>query len=87
MELETPMNPGGMKYFTAAEATRIIQETPLTLVSGYADNPNSEAMLSLLKVIQKYQSSTQDAACLGFVLGHATGKREERARRKEHLHG
>lgn len=70
-----------MKYFTAEEARNIIRKTPLTLACGFEDNPNIEAMITLLDIIHEINASAMYAASLGFILGMATGKREERTRR------
>ena len=72
-----------MQYFTKDEAKRIINCQPIGLCFYNSSNPNVEAMVALAESIDsKPDASPFFAACTGFILGRATGVREERARRK-----
>ena len=74
-----------MKYFTREEALSIIRYTPLNLCVPWEENPNLEAMKALDEYIQrsKFPNDRFIITCTAFLLGHATGVREERARRKK----
>lgn len=70
-----------MEYFTAEEARRIITHGNAFLCSCGDGNPNKEAMRELLNITTDYHSPAY-AAAFGFLLGRATGKREERRRQQ-----
>lgn len=74
-----------MKYFTAKEANAIIEKSSLALCFLCDDNPNLAAMKELANsaALSEFRGDSYWMACMGFVLGRATGIREERARRKE----
>lgn len=74
-----------MKYFTAKEANAIIAKSSMALCGLYDGNPNLAAMKELANSAARieFRGGFYWAACMGFVLGRATGIREERARRKE----
>ena len=74
-----------MKYFTKEEARSVIRKGSISLLTADEDNPNREAVMALREEIEQshFQDSALWMACLGFILGRATGIREERARRKE----
>ena len=74
-----------MKYFTEEEARLIMRNNDMGLCTLFENNPNREAMGALADQIRrsKFQGDCYWMACIGFVLGRATGIREERARRKE----
>ena len=68
-----------MDYFTATEAINIIRYTPVNLCTGFDDNPNREAFASVLE--ESCGRGEFVSMMNGFLLGFATGKRAERARR------
>jgi len=72
-----------MNYFTKEETERIISNATLGLCFNSSDNPNVEAMEALYQAVREHAGEPVFASALGFVLGRATGIREERARRKE----
>lgn len=69
-----------MKYFTKEEATRIIRNSGLSLCCTFDDNPNLQAAQALHEAVLELGNQPIYVASLGFVLGRATGIREERAR-------
>jgi len=72
-----------VQYFTRDEAKRIINNTPMSLCFFSSRNPNLDAMRGLAEMTGN--NPFRDAyftACMGFILGRATGIREERARRR-----
>lgn len=71
-----------MQYFTAAEADAILGCTSLRLCVGDESNPNRDAFLKAVWWA-RHMGGIYTAVAMGFLLGQATGKREERARRKE----
>lgn len=72
-----------MKYFSAEEARRIMGKAPAGLIIPCDENPNREAVEALLDRARTGKAGPLSMAMYGFALGHATGIREERARRKE----
>ena len=71
-----------MKYFSAEEAWAIIRESNPWICAIDDDNPNIEAARALLDFTKNRSRCPFFCAVVGFVLGRATGIREERARRK-----
>lgn len=71
-----------MKYFTAEEARAVILNGDMSLCLAGDTNPAKEAMQELFDVSQRHPRSPWSAAVCGFLLGRATGIREERQRRK-----
>lgn len=71
-----------MKYFSTEEAWAIIRESGLWICAIDDDNPNIEAARALLDFTKNRSREPFFCAVAGFVLGRATGIREERARRK-----
>ena len=74
-----------MKYFTAEEARGIINHGDISLCTGGDLNPAKEAAQVLFDTAERRHDSPWTAAVCGFVLGRATGIREDRQRRKEAL--
>lgn len=74
-----------MQYFTAEEARAIVNNTPVGLCFNDERNPNHEAFDEAVKASEFAPSSRRFAVAMGFLLGVAHGKREERARRKEKM--
>ena len=70
-----------MKYFSAEEAWAIIRESSPWICAIDDDNPNIEAARALLDFTKNRSRCPFFCAVVGFVLGRATGIREERARR------
>ena len=71
-----------MKYFSTEEAWAIIRESSPWICAIDDDNPNIEAARALLDFTKNRSRCPFFCAVVGFVLGRATGIREERARRK-----
>ena len=71
-----------MKYFSAEEAWAIIRESSPWICAIDDDNPNIEAARALLDFTKNRSRCPFFCAVVGFVLGRATGIREERARRR-----
>ncbi len=71
-----------MEYFSAQQARIIIYRSPVDLCINSATNPNREALSVLLDLTRERADSPLLAAVSGFILGRATGIREERSRRK-----
>ena len=74
-----------MKYFSAEEAWAIIRESSPWICAIDDDNPNIEAARALAEFTSTNSRCPFFRAVAGFVLGRATGIREERARRKKAL--
>lgn len=74
-----------MKYFSAEEAWAIIRESNPWICAIDDDNPNIEAARVLADFAKNRSREPFYCAVAGFVLGRATGIREERARRKKAL--
>ena len=76
-----------MKYFTKDEAKRIISNQPMGICFVTSNNPNAAAMRGLSEIIDTsiHKKDAYFMACTGFVLGRATGIREERARRRKQI--
>ena len=71
-----------MKYFSTEEAWAIIRESSPWICAIDDDNPNIEAARALLDFTKNRSRCPFFCAVVGFVLGRATGIREERARRR-----
>lgn len=70
-----------MKYFSAEEAWAIVRGSDLWICAIDDDNPNIEAARVLADFAKNRSREPFYCAAVGFVLGRATGIREERARR------
>ena len=68
-----------MQYYTAQEAKAAILHQDTFLCTGFPENPNRDAFKMALELSRN--KPTFDAVMHGFLLGFATGKRVERARR------
>ena len=74
-----------MKYFTAKEARAIMDHSDITLCINWDINPalaEAQALHEKIKTDRCCRDEPFLAAVCGFVLGRATGIREERQRRK-----
>lgn len=71
-----------MKYFSTEEAWTIMRKSSLWICAIDDDNPNIEAARALAEFTSTNSRCPFFCAVVGFVLGRATGIREERARRK-----
>ena len=71
-----------MQYFTAEEARAILNCTSMWLCFNDEGNPNCAAFSEAVRASELAPNSRWFAAAMGFLLGVATGKREERARRR-----
>lgn len=71
-----------MKYFTAEEARAILDNNSVLLCMVWDSNPGKEAARVLSDEVQRRPTESWSAAVRGFLLGRATGIREERQRRK-----
>lgn len=74
-----------MKYFTVEEARAIMDHSDTTLCTNWDTNPalaEAQALSEKIKTDRYCQNEPFWAAVCGFVLGRATGIREERQRRK-----
>lgn len=74
-----------MNYFTAEEAKAIMEYGDITLCTNWDMNPARAEARALSEKIETGRHCQDDlfrAAVCGFVLGRATGIREERQRRK-----
>lgn len=63
--------------FTAQQAVRIIEASPVNLID--ADNQNGDVLAAVIEYVG--HCSPAWAVCCGMLIGIAIGKREERARR------
>lgn len=71
-----------MTYFTAEEAARIIRNSPSQPVSR--GGPNREAISAALDEAGAWgNGAAVRGVAYGFLIGRATGIREERARRRK----
>ena len=74
-----------MKYFNAEEAQAIMSHNDITLCANWDTNPALDQARALHEHIEADGCCRNDpswAAVCGFLLGRATGIREERQRRK-----
>lgn len=77
-----------MNYFTTEEARSIINHSPATLFTRFDNNPNRDAAAECMRMCtSEHRPTLFNAALYGFLLGRATGIREERERRRKQLEG
>lgn len=73
-----------MEYYTAEEAKRIMAHAKIKLCAIEPNNPNLAVARVLANLAKKNSGrDTFWAVWSGFMLGRATGIREERARRRK----
>lgn len=74
-----------MKYFTAQEAKAIMNNGGVLLCTNWDENPALDQAIALRERVNSDMECRRSpiwAAAYGFILGRATGIREERQRRK-----
>ncbi|MPM43061.1 hypothetical protein SDC9_89734 [bioreactor metagenome] len=72
-----------MIYFTAGEVQALLSGASLELCTRYDDNPNREAFEACIRFAGEVWNSKVGYAASGFLLGYATGLREQHNRVNE----
>lgn len=73
-----------MNHFTEGEASKILKSVPDVLLLKNEENSYRQEIQTVIDhIYSNYRPSVTAAAVYGFVLGRATGIREERQKRAD----